>query len=90
MSDTLALAPRVQQDQCVWSQASLPHNEGKWVFNTNFLTKSERAPASVAGLTSRHPQLRHHHLFHYNHNKMSETTKKAMEHAAVDVLLDTV
>lgn len=74
VSDTLAKAPRAQQDQCVWSRASSPHNERKWEFNTNFLTKSQRPPASVAGLTSRHPQLGHHHL-HYNHNKMSETTK---------------
>lgn len=74
VSDTLASAPRAQQDQCVWSGASSPHNEGKWEFNTNFLTMSRRPPASGAGLTSRHPQLRHHHLFGCNHNKMSETT----------------
>lgn len=68
VSDPSAWAPRAQQDQCVWSQASSAHNEGKWEFNTNFLTKSPRPPACVARRTSRHPQLHHHHL-HYNQNK---------------------
>lgn len=68
VSDPSAWAPRAQRDQCVRSRASSAHNEGKWEFNTNFLTKSLTPPASVAGLTSRHPQL-HHHNQHCNQTK---------------------
>lgn len=70
VSDPLSWAPRAQQDQCVWIQASSAHNEGKWEFNTNFLTKSFRPPASVVVLTCTHPCLHHHHLHQCdNHNK---------------------
>lgn len=77
-SDPLSWAPRAQQDQCVWIQANSAHNEGKWEFNTNFLTKCFRPPASVVVLTCPHPCLHHHHLYQCNHhNKMSETPKHA-------------
>lgn len=44
MSDTLSAALRVLVDQCVWNLASQLHNERKWEFNTNFLTKSATPP----------------------------------------------
>lgn len=56
MSDTLSAALRVLTDQCVWNLASELHNERKWEFNTNFLTKSATPPPSDAGLTSKHPR----------------------------------
>lgn len=56
MSDTLSAALRVLTDQCVWNLASQLHNERKWEFNTNFLTKSATPPPSDGGLTSKHPR----------------------------------
>lgn len=48
MSDTLSAALRVLTDQCVWNLASQLHNERKWEFNTNFLTKSATPPPLMA------------------------------------------
>lgn len=44
VSDTLSAALGVRSDQCVWNLAKQRHNERKWEFNTNFLTKSGTPP----------------------------------------------